>query len=208
MVIAIDHSSLALLASGVDVDKDGVLGRNREWVVRERDPHPNPGWLWTTDSDDTVEALQLDLARRTLARGGICQNRKGLARLTSRDVSPKQIGFAQERPSSRANSFLAGVDLVPIAFHVDDGPAAFGRLVERLVKLSDVGLTVVGPLALPVRMPDWDSESRPFTSSSTDWNPTGRHGLNRVSSTTTQAQPGPSRQETPRTSMNYRRSGT
>lgn len=60
VVIAIDHSSLALLASGVDVDKDGVLGRNREWVVKEKDPHPNPGWLWTTDSDDTVEALQLD----------------------------------------------------------------------------------------------------------------------------------------------------
>ena len=32
VVIAIDHSALALHASGIDVDRDGVVGRNREWV--------------------------------------------------------------------------------------------------------------------------------------------------------------------------------
>jgi hypothetical protein len=84
VVIAIDHSSLALLASGIDVDKDGVVGRNREWVVREKDPHPNPGWLWTTDSGDTVDALQLEVARALVARLADHENRVGLASFTLR----------------------------------------------------------------------------------------------------------------------------
>ena len=84
VVIAIDHSSLALLASGVDVDKDGDVGRNREWVVREKDPHRNPGWLWTTDSDDTVEVLQLEVARALVARLAARENRVGLASFTLR----------------------------------------------------------------------------------------------------------------------------
>lgn len=84
VVIAIDHSSLALLASGIDVDKDGVVGRNRQWVVSEKDPHRNPGWLWTTDSDDTVDALQLEVARALVARLADRENRVGLASFTLR----------------------------------------------------------------------------------------------------------------------------
>jgi hypothetical protein len=84
VVIAIDHSSLALLASGFDVDKDGVVGRNREWVVREKDSYENPGWLWTIDSDDTVDALQLEVARALVARLADRENRVGLASFTLR----------------------------------------------------------------------------------------------------------------------------
>ncbi len=84
VVIAIDHSTLALLASGLDVDQDGVVGRNREWVIRERETLPTPARSWTTDSDDTVEALQLEVARALVARLADRENRIGLASFTLR----------------------------------------------------------------------------------------------------------------------------
>ncbi len=83
VVIVIDHSSVALLASGVDVDKDGVVGRNREWAGGKQ-PIPMPGWSWTTDSGDTVEALQLELARALVTRLADRENRVGLASFTRR----------------------------------------------------------------------------------------------------------------------------
>ena len=83
VVIAIDHSVMALLASGIDVDKDGVVGRNREWVgEKERPPPPNGNW--TTDSDDTIEALQLEVARALVARLADGEARIGLVSLTLR----------------------------------------------------------------------------------------------------------------------------
>jgi hypothetical protein len=85
VVIAIDHSTLALLASGLDVDKDGVVGRNRQWLIKERKAVPNPARSWTTDSDDTVEALQLEVARALVARLADRENRIGLASFTLRD---------------------------------------------------------------------------------------------------------------------------
>ena len=84
VVIAIDHSTLALLASGLDVDQDGVVGRNREWVVREKETLPTPARSWTTDSDDTIEALQLEVARALVARLADRENRIGLASFTLR----------------------------------------------------------------------------------------------------------------------------
>ncbi len=38
-------------------------------------------------------------------------------------------------------------DLLPVVFHVDDGPALCLRLVERLVELADRRIAVVGPFA-------------------------------------------------------------
>jgi len=83
VVIAIDHSALALLASGVDVDKDGVVGRTRNWV-EHKDSVPRPAQTWTTDSSDTVEALQLVVARALVPRLADRQNRVGLVSLTLR----------------------------------------------------------------------------------------------------------------------------
>ncbi len=83
VVIAIDQSSLALLASGIDVNKDGVVGHNlrpaKEWA-----PIPTPARSWTTDSNDTVEALQLEVARALIPRLADRGNRVGLATLTLR----------------------------------------------------------------------------------------------------------------------------
>ena len=84
VVIVIDHSTLALLASGLDVDQDGVVGRNRDWVARKKQTVPTPARSWTTDSDDTVEALQLKVARALVARLADRENRIGLASFTLR----------------------------------------------------------------------------------------------------------------------------
>src|SRR5690349_7264977 len=54
-------------------------------------------------------------------------------------------------PSERPRLFER-IDLLPVALHVDHGPALRGRLVQGLVEPADRRLAVVGPLALGVRM--------------------------------------------------------
>jgi hypothetical protein len=83
VVILIDHSTLAVLASGIDVDEDGVVGRNRSSVT-QWDPLAPPAPLWTTDPGDTNQALQLRVARALIPRLAARQNRVGLASFTFR----------------------------------------------------------------------------------------------------------------------------
>jgi hypothetical protein len=119
IVIAIDHSTLALLASGLDVDQDGVVGRNRDWVIRENETLPTPAKSWTTDSDDTVEALQLEVARALVARLADRGNRIGLASFTLRAWShgPSLIRFTDKPrtvvPVGSPNAVLAALTDFP-----------------------------------------------------------------------------------------------
>ncbi|MEE2672243.1 MAG: vWA domain-containing protein [Myxococcota bacterium] len=83
VVLVIDRSSVSLLASGLDVDEDGVVGRTYSWV-REGDSFPRPASSWTTDPDDTIHALQLRVARALVPMLALRQNRVGLLSLTLR----------------------------------------------------------------------------------------------------------------------------
>jgi hypothetical protein len=84
-VLAIDRSTIGLLASGFDLDKDGVVGVNRR-SIKEWNPIDRlPPHLWTTDVDDTVAVLQLRVARALVARLAAHKNRMGLASLTFRE---------------------------------------------------------------------------------------------------------------------------
>jgi hypothetical protein len=83
VVIVIDQSSLTLLASGVDVDKDGIVGRNPS-TAKHAERTAIPAEQWTTDSDDTVEALELEVARALIPRLASRNNRLGLASFTLR----------------------------------------------------------------------------------------------------------------------------
>jgi len=83
VVLLIDHATLALLSSGIDVDADGVVGRNRD-PETEWDRSAKPARFWTTDSGDTIEALQLRVARALVSRLAARQNRVGLASFTLR----------------------------------------------------------------------------------------------------------------------------
>jgi hypothetical protein len=83
VVLVFDRSSLALLASGVDVDKDGIVGRNLS-TAKHAERTATPSLSWTTDADDTVETLQLEVARALVPRLADRGNRVGLASFTLR----------------------------------------------------------------------------------------------------------------------------
>jgi hypothetical protein len=83
VVLLIDHSTLAAVASGVDVDGDGVVGRNRS-AVTQFDPLAPHAPLWTTDPGDTLHELQLKIARALVTRLAVRQNRVGLTSFTFR----------------------------------------------------------------------------------------------------------------------------
>src|SRR5262249_52259704 len=59
-----------------------------------------------------------------------------------------------------ARSLLERKDFLPFGFHVRDCPAAFPCFVPRLVQAADVGLSVIGPLALGVGMMHQTHEAR------------------------------------------------
>ena len=83
VVLVIDRSTFALLASGIDVDEDGIVGRNRSWVTEQTTP-PSPSRMWTTDSGDTIQILQLEVARALVERLALRNNRVGLLSFTLR----------------------------------------------------------------------------------------------------------------------------
>lgn len=77
VVVAIDQSSSALLASAIDVDGDGTVGKTRFWA-RDGGGYGEPHRQWTSDRGDTVLAAELWLARSAIAELGALRNRIGL----------------------------------------------------------------------------------------------------------------------------------
>jgi len=61
LVIAIDQSNGSLFASGLDVDGDDHVGRNRSWL-RHGDGYGKHPASWTSDLNDTVLAAELRAA--------------------------------------------------------------------------------------------------------------------------------------------------
>ena len=53
IVIAIDLSNSALLASGVDLDHDGTVGTTRRWA-KNGGGRGRPPRRWTSDRGDTI----------------------------------------------------------------------------------------------------------------------------------------------------------
>jgi len=140
VVIVIDHSTLALVASGIDVDEDGEVGRNRSSVTQWQ-PLAPPGRLWTTDSGDTNEALQLRVARALVPRLAARQNRVGLASFSYR----ARMRFANlvrltEKPAvvvpvGEPEAVLAALDDFPPA--QERRWTDLVRLLERAAELLD-----------------------------------------------------------------------
>lgn len=106
LVIALDASNSALLASGVDLDADGVVGTTREFAEdagRFVTAHPR----WTSDADDTLLRAELVAARALIDALAQRRNRIGLLTYTSRAQVRAQVGVAKD-----ARRVL---DAVPIA---------------------------------------------------------------------------------------------
>ncbi len=135
VVILIDHSTLAVLASGIDVDADGVVGRNRR-SVKEWDPFAMPARLWTTDSGDTVQALQLQIARALIPRLAARQNRVGLASFTFR---ARTNGTSIVRLTEKPAVIVPVGEPDAVLEALEDFPAARERRRTDLTRLLELG---------------------------------------------------------------------
>ena len=134
VVIAIDNSTLALVASGVDVDEDGEVGRNRSWVT-EWEPLAPVAQFWTTDSGDTNQELQLRLARALVQRLADRQNRVGLASFTFRArTSGTTIVRLTQKPATVVPVGEPGAVLAAL----DDFPTAKERRWTDLTRLLEL----------------------------------------------------------------------
>ena len=149
VVIVIDHSALALLASGIDVDGNGIVGRDRiqaDWISRV----PTAPQFWTTDSGDTVRALQLRVARTLVERLVLRQNRVGLASFAVRsrykvDVLPLLTDVSQVLvPVGATGAVLAALDHFPPA-HAQKR-TDLSRLLEQAALLLDEAVTYFEPV--------------------------------------------------------------
>jgi hypothetical protein len=81
VVIAVDQSNSALLASGLDVDGDGSVGRTRSWA-RNGGGYGKPHRGWTSDHLDTVLAAELSAAGALIGGLAARGNRIGLLSYT------------------------------------------------------------------------------------------------------------------------------
>ncbi|MBW2398318.1 MAG: VWA domain-containing protein [Deltaproteobacteria bacterium] len=140
VVLLIDHSTLALLASGIDVDRDGVVGRTRS-SVKFWEPLAPKAPFWTTDSGDTVQELQLRIARALISRLAARQNRVGMASFTFRArTDGTSVVRLTEKPGI---SVPVGDPEVVLAALADFPPARerrwtdLTRLIERGAELLD-----------------------------------------------------------------------
>jgi hypothetical protein len=141
VVVAIDYSTLALLASGLDVDQDGVVGRNRS-LVSERNGLLSPARFWTTDPGDTVRALQLRVAQDLVARLAARRNNVGLTSFTLREA---RQGTSVPRHRDKPEVLVpVGAPAAVLAALADFPPprerrrSDLGRLLERAAQLLDV----------------------------------------------------------------------
>ncbi len=136
VVLLIDHSTLAAAASGIDVDGDGVVGRNRS-TVKEWDPFENPPRLWTSDAGDTIEALQLRIARALTSRLAARQNRVGLASFTMRARTKGTNVFV--RLTDKPAVIVPVGDPGAVLEALEDFPAVQERRRTDLTRLLELG---------------------------------------------------------------------
>jgi hypothetical protein len=91
IVIAIDLSNSALLASGADVDGDGTLGTTKRWAK----DGGGKGYLyrrWTTDADDAIIHSELLAARFLISGLAARKNRIGVLTYTGTPRVRARIG--------------------------------------------------------------------------------------------------------------------
>jgi hypothetical protein len=101
VVIALDASNSALLASGVDLDGDGVVGATRAFAEDEgRFVRSHPGW--TTDGGDSILRAEYVAAEALLEALAARQNRVGLLTYTAKPRARAAVG-----PPERARAALS-----------------------------------------------------------------------------------------------------
>jgi hypothetical protein len=111
VVIVLDLSNSSMLASGIDLDEDGVVGEDHRWLTARIAGRGTTGTKadrvpmhrWTSDSDDTVAMAELEAAHSIIAGLWSRQNRIGIvtyddtARVRVRVGEPRLAGAAIDR---------------------------------------------------------------------------------------------------------------
>ncbi len=118
VMIVLDRSASTFRASGVDVDGDGLVGRN---FPGEQSEHPV---LWTSDFGDTVVSAELLAARRLIERLDPETTRMGLVSFGSNAKLEAPLG------SSKAE-LLAALDAIPP--EPKGGTYMYGAIEEAIV---------------------------------------------------------------------------
>ncbi len=95
LFIAIDLSASTLLATGYDIDGDGIVGVTHPKVLRR--PHVSrPARKWTTDPGDTVARAELLAAQRLLRRLDERWTRVGLITFTGTSRVRARLGHPED----------------------------------------------------------------------------------------------------------------
>ncbi len=101
VVIAIDQSGSTLAASGMDVDRDGVLGTSRQTVYGELFPSSDPG--------DEVQAAELIAATRLVQQLHAESTRVAIIGFGADATVEAQLGAPKEALAALARMRLAGL---------------------------------------------------------------------------------------------------
>jgi hypothetical protein len=150
VVIAIDQSNSALLASGLDVDGDGKVGRSYRWA-KDGGGRGEAYRRWTSDHGDTVLAAELALAKALIGGLAARGNRIGLltytdsVRVRSRVGDPVEVlaALARVRPivdwtgTNHARALSIAESLLPAA-----EPGVAPRRPRAILLFSDGKATV------------------------------------------------------------------
>jgi hypothetical protein len=150
VVLAIDQSNSALLASGLDVDGDGTLGRSRSWA-RDGGGIGASHQRWTSDRGDIVLAAELAAARALVEGLAARGNRIGVLTYTDAVRVRRKVGEPADaraalggiRPivdwtgTNHSRALAIADDLL-----APDGSEAAGRRPRVVVLFSDGRPTV------------------------------------------------------------------
>jgi hypothetical protein len=99
LVIALDRSNSALLASGQDIDGDGAIGRNRHSVKSDHG-YGEPHRTWTDDRGDTIFAAEIAAATGLVESLLDRKNRVGILSFT--DVAHRRAPVGDPRAARAA----------------------------------------------------------------------------------------------------------
>jgi hypothetical protein len=105
VVFAIDVSNSTLLASGVDIDRDGVVARTHRFA-ENGGGRGRSYRSWTTDADDAIVHAELAAARHLASGLDSPDSRVGVLTYNGRTRVRAQLGSARQA--------LAAIDRIPI----------------------------------------------------------------------------------------------
>jgi len=136
VVLLLDQSTLAAVASGLDVDADGKTGRTRSSVT-QWDSFEKSARQWSSDSGDTFQQLQLKIARALVPRLAARQNRVGLLSFNfrARALGGSSVMRLTEKPAVAVP--VGKPDAVLAA--LEDFPAEQKRRWTDLTRLLESG---------------------------------------------------------------------